>query len=194
MTNTPEKPTPAPAPVREAEGERDEAFLRRWSRRKHAARMEERAAPPAAAEQIEPPQPREKILTDADMPPIESLNEQSDFSMFLSSGVSEALRRQALRKLFTLPSVNQRCPLDSEWYDCRNTEALGNIITHDMREEMAREAQKLKDAALSALSGDTTAEPVTTSADGAAKATPAPESSGAAAEGRSDSGDEGSTA
>lgn len=193
MTNTPEKPTPVP--VREAEGERDEAFLRRWSRRKHAARAEEPAATPARAERVEPPQPPEKILTDADMPPIESLNEQSDFSMFLSSGVSEALRRQALRKLFTLPSVNQRCPLDSEWYDCRNTEALGNIITHDMREEMAREAQKLKDAALSALSEEnTSAEPATTSADSMAKTTPAPESGGAAVDGENNSGDEGSTA
>lgn len=192
MTNTPEKPTPAP--VREAEGERDEAFLRRWSRRKYAARAEEPAATPVPAEQVEP-QPPEKILTDADMPPIESLNEESDFSMFLSSGVSETLRRQALRKLFMLPSVNQRCPLDSEWYDCRNTEALGNIITHDMREEMAREAQKLKDAALSALSEEnTSAEPAATSADSMAKTTPAPESSGAAVEGRNDSGDEGSTA
>ena len=38
--------------------------------------------------------------TDADMPPLESLSADSDFTGFLSPKVSESLRRAALRKLF----------------------------------------------------------------------------------------------
>lgn len=142
--------------------EREESFLRRWSRRKRETTASE-ATPVVEASDAASDAPisttAEKILTDADMPPIESLDERSDFSVFLSSGVSEGLRRQALRKLFMLPSINQRCPLDSEYYDCRNLEPLGDIVTHDMREEMRRAAEKLKDAAKSALSEDDAATP-----------------------------------
>lgn len=172
MSSTADK-TPDPSAERDGEGE--EAFLRRWSRRKHEARTVEAApavdsqAPEATPLQTEATQPPVKVLTDADMPPIESLDEKSDFSMFLSSGVSEALRKQALRKLFLLPSINQRCPLDSEYYDCHGYEPLGNIITHEMREEMEREAQKLKDAAMSALIDDKQA-PADTVATAAADA------------------------
>jgi len=42
-------------------------------------------------------------LTDADMPPIESLDEDSDYAQFLSPQVGTGLRRRALRKLFRLP-------------------------------------------------------------------------------------------
>ena len=37
------------------------------------------------------------------MPPIESLDEDSDYAQFLSPQVSTGLRRRALRKLFGLP-------------------------------------------------------------------------------------------
>lgn len=148
MTRVPNKrehadPTAAP------ETKPEEKFLHRWSQRKHEARTSAGEIVPAApVSATEPGAPAPaKVLTDADMPPLESLDENSDYSLFMSSGVSEALRRQALRKLFLLPSINQRCPLDSEYYDCRNLEPLGNIITHEMREELEREAQKLKEAA-----------------------------------------------
>lgn len=133
-----------------------DSFLRRWSRRKQEARVGQNGSPltessaPATPEKVltdSAPAAPEKVLTDADMPPIESLGEKSDFSMFLSPGVSDALRRRALRKLFTLPSVNQRCPLDSEYYDCHGYEPLGNIVTHEMREEMERAAQQLRASA-----------------------------------------------
>ena len=86
------------------------------------------------------------MLTDADMPAIESLGTDSDYSPFMSPGVSEELRRKALQKLFRLPQFSQRDPLDGEYYDCHGYEPLGDVITYDMREEMAREAQKLKEA------------------------------------------------
>lgn len=143
MSNTSGKPE-SPPPQAEPDGDREEAFLQRWSRRKHEA-AQTPPAPAPAAEIVAPPEAPEKIVTDADMPPIESLDESSDFSVFMSAGVSEALRGLALRKLFLLPSINQRCPLDSEYYDCTNLQPLGDIITHDMREQFAREAAKLKE-------------------------------------------------
>ncbi len=134
---------------------RDEGFAQRWSRRKQAARANPAIAseapsadsPPLPA--VEAPPPR--VLTDADMPPIESLGEDSDFSGFLSAGVSEALRRQALRRLFTLPGLSERCVLDSEFYDCTRLEPLGNIVTHEMREALEREAERLAEQARAAL-------------------------------------------
>jgi hypothetical protein len=136
-----------PKPLAEADERRDETFLRRWSRRKQEARAQ---SVPAPANEAVPAPPA---------PAIDSLTADSDFSVFMSPGVSETLRRLALRKLWSLPEFNERCPLDSEWYDCRNLEPLGNVVTHEMREALEREAQKLKDAAVSALRDETRVAP-----------------------------------
>lgn len=149
MSESREKPDATSANT--AGDDEGETFLHRWSRRKHEARAQPPASPAPQAPPEQDPKPPERILTDADMPPLESLGEDSDFSMFLSAGVSEHLRQRALRKLFTLPSINQRCPLDGEWYDSHGYEPLGNIITHEMREAMEREAEKLKQSAMETL-------------------------------------------
>jgi hypothetical protein len=138
--------------VPSAEADTDERFLRRWARHKQEARTEAERMPAAAPSAQTPP--AQPVLTDADMPPIESLNEESDYNLFLSAGVSEALRRQALRKLFTLPSVNRRDPLDSEYYDCHGFEPLGNVVTHEMKEELEREAQKRAQELKTAMAQD----------------------------------------
>jgi len=140
-----------------------EGFARRWSKRKQAARAGmEVDAPPAEQPLPEPIAPPAPVLTDKDMPPIESLTEDSDVSGFFSPGVSEELRRLALNKLFHLPSFNTRCPLDSEYYDMANLTPLGSIITHDMREQWAREAAQLAEKALDkALDGKDAATPAT---------------------------------
>lgn len=154
------EPLPAPA------GD-DENFLRRWSRRKHEAEVGEGpGAPPAPAPVAEQESPPAPVLTDADMPPIESLTPDSDFSGFMSPGVSEALRQQALRVLFRSPALNIRCPLDSEYYDCANMTPLGSIITHEMRDEMEREARKK----LAALGREVLADESAAGAGGAAMA------------------------
>jgi hypothetical protein len=142
MARDPERPTSEREP--NAEG-----FVRRWSRRKEQTRraQETRAAPTAASPPAAAADEAPRVLTDADMPPLESLDEKSDFSLFLSPGVSEELRRLALRKLFRLPQFNERCPLDGEYYDCTNLEPLGSIVTYDMREEMKRAAEKLAETA-----------------------------------------------
>lgn len=142
----------------------DEGILRRWSRRKHEARRDqEQTGQPKAADSppAEPsasaPAP-ERVLTDADMPPLESLDEDSDFSLFMSPGVSEALRQAALRRLFRSPRLNQLCELEGEYFDASGFQPLGNIVTHEMRAELEREAEKLKDRAERALGDELTAD------------------------------------
>jgi len=146
--------------------EKGEGFLRRWSRRKHEVQAQPaEAAPPSPLHDPAPSEPP-RILTDADMPPIESLDAHSDFSMFLSPGVSEELRQRALRKLFALPEINRRCPLDGVWYDCHGYEPLGDIITYDMREEMERAARKLGEAVERSLADNDAAPSGTAGATG----------------------------
>ena len=85
-----------------------DSFLKRWSSKKQAQReagVDADTAPlieSETANQSEPSLDTENQLTDADMPPLESLGEESDYSGFLSPEVSEALRKKALRKMFHL--------------------------------------------------------------------------------------------
>lgn len=125
----------------------DEAgdFLARWSRRKLEARTgsiddsaevlqteEPQAVPPVAA-------PPERELTDADMPPLDSLTADSDFTPFMSPGVSDGLRRLALRKLFSQPAFNITDGLNDYDEDFTQFAGLGNIVTHEMKRLLRRE-------------------------------------------------------
>jgi len=128
-----------------------DSFYGRWSRRKQQARgavpatTEAAVADPgaAAAGATPPPAPPAPQLTDADMPPLESLNEDSDYSGFLSTGVSEALRNKALRKLFLSPQFNIVDGLDDYCEDFTNFEVLGDIVTADMEYEREYEARRI---------------------------------------------------
>ena len=104
----------------------------------------------------EPAAPAERIdartgkpideLTDADMPPLESLGPDSDFSAFWSSKVSDALRQAALRKLFHAPQFNKICLCAEYSDDYTNFTPLGDVVPHDLKRALAREAQQLLDA------------------------------------------------
>lgn len=133
--------------------ETDAGILSRWSQRKLQARQQQKVgdsepleedaglqAEPTAA-QIES-SAEAVILTDADMPPLETLNETSDYSAFMSSGVSDALRKMALKKLFHTPLFNVRDGLDEYDEDFTRFEALGDMITSDMRHQIELEAQR----------------------------------------------------
>ncbi|MBV2262630.1 MAG: DUF3306 domain-containing protein [Thauera sp.] len=108
-------------------------FLSRWSRRKLAAVAQAEAAPPVAGESPAALQPgaAEPLAAapaapegaaeagalpvgavEASLPAVESLSLSSDFTAFLKEEVSEALRRKALRKLFSDPHFNQMDGLD----------------------------------------------------------------------------------
>jgi len=96
------------------------------------------AAPVAAdGARAEPP-------ADTDMPAVESLDENSDYSGFLSPRVSEQLRQAALRKLFHGSKFNVIDGLDDYAEDYRSFAPLGNIITAHTRHRMEVEAERMK--------------------------------------------------
>jgi len=124
-------------------------FLQRWSRRKAQAR-EETPQPVPSAEPVEAAplpvdEPEAPPLTDADMPPVDSLTEESDVSGFFSPGVSDKLRRMALRKVFSLSIYNVRDGLDDYDEDFTFFEPLGDTVTADMRHRQEREEQKQRE-------------------------------------------------
>ena len=122
----------------------EEPILTRWSRRKQLAaqsKIEEQkldGEPPITSEVTTPEVIEYK--TDADMPPIESINEQSNLSDFFSPKVSEALRKQAFRKLFHLPAYNITDGLNDYDEDYTQFTSLGDIVTAEMRHQIKQEA------------------------------------------------------
>ncbi|MGI9317276.1 MAG: DUF3306 domain-containing protein [bacterium] len=97
------------------------------------------------------------VLTDDDMPPIETLDEHSDYSGFMSPGVSDTLRKLALRKLFASAGFNIRDGLDDYDDDFTNFEPLGDLITSDMKHQ-AEMAEKRKREAEEKEAADKLAE------------------------------------
>lgn len=137
----------------------DEGFLSRWSRRKlnpETSRPDEVQKFPdgqaplveAGVDAVQKPlvesEEQPPVLTDEDMPPIESLHENSDFTGFMSPGVSDELRKLALRKLFSGAAFNVVDGLDDYDEDYTSFEKLGDIITSDMRYQMERIANSLE--------------------------------------------------
>ncbi|MFU8896129.1 MAG: DUF3306 domain-containing protein [Gammaproteobacteria bacterium] len=120
-TDVADAPVPAPAPVDPASAARHDA----------AGESEAETLPPG----------------DEDMPPIESLTEDSDFSGFMSPRVSAALRKQALRKLFRSSKFNVISELDDYTEDFRNYPALGDLVTADMKHAAQRLLEKQLQAA-----------------------------------------------
>ncbi|MBC7906610.1 MAG: DUF3306 domain-containing protein [Rhodospirillaceae bacterium] len=70
-------------------------FLSRWSRLK--AEAKEETPPPAPVEAEQPP----GELAPPELPPVETLTKDSDFSAFLQAGVPEAIKRAAMAKLWS---------------------------------------------------------------------------------------------
>lgn len=121
------------------------SFLTRWSERKRLVDGDQgerqNKLPDSTAQAASEP-----TLTDSDMPPLESLDEHSDFSPFFSPGVSEELRRLALRKLFRLPRYHVRDGLDDYDDDYTRFGELGSTVTAEMRHRAEVEARRLAEA------------------------------------------------
>ena len=146
----------------------DATFVSRWSRLKHeSARLPETEADVdttvlsstnmAATGQADATSPGkhqqnsgagEAVLTDKDMPDIETLTPESDYTDFLSPGVSEGLRKLALRKLFLSEVFNIRDGLDEYDGDYTHFEKLGDTVTADMRHQFELEAQRKAEQSL----------------------------------------------
>ena len=140
--------------------ENKEGFVSRWSRRKQQVAEEKiesenidentsNVTKQDFESDIDPEILKaEKIealnkLTDEDMPDIETLDEHSDFSGFMSTGVSEGLRRMALKKLFMGASYNIRDGLDEYDGDYTKFEKMPkDMITTDMKHMAKVEARK----------------------------------------------------
>ncbi len=129
-----------------------EPFLARWARRKEAVReaeheeapspdvlspAEEQALAPSEDATTQSTEP-ERVLTDEDMPDIESLTPDSDVSGFFSPGVSEALRKKALRKLFHTSRFNIKDGLDDYDDDYTLLQPLGDTVPWDMKRQQER--------------------------------------------------------
>lgn len=137
-----------------SEAKQEGGALGRWSRRKAQAmqaedsdvELEEATVGTdllnVEEQVVEPPAP----LTDKDMPPLDTLNEDSDYSGFLSPNVSEALRKQALRKLFSSTIFNCVDGLDDYDEDFTSFEPLGDLVTADMKHQMEMEAKRKAEA------------------------------------------------
>jgi len=132
------KPTGPEADL--AEPNADENFVDRWSRLKSVPPEESAVEmlPAKQKEQIEP------APTDADMPPIDTLTADSDYSCFMSPAVSEPLRRLALRRLFHGMEFNQRDGLDDYDDDFTDFTKLADILTSDMRHRIEQESKQIK--------------------------------------------------
>ena len=85
------------------------------------------------------------VLTDADMPPLETLDGHSDYSGFMSSGVSPELRRRALAQLFRSPHLNVSDGLNDYDGDFTGYRPLGDLVTADMRRRLARAVERLSE-------------------------------------------------
>ena len=190
----------APAAPADEEQKGEESFLTRWSRLKARDKTPEAEPPPvaradapaeaplaeaqpgpASGAEVEPP-------GDEDMPPLESLTPDSDFSSFMSPRVSAGLRKQALRKLFRSAKFNVISELDDYIDDYRNYPALGDIVTSDMKHAAARLLKKQMEAAQAAAADDAAAGTAAgcaatpDSTDAAAGSAPSPEAHADAAD------------
>ncbi len=98
-------------------------FLSRWSRRKRGEELPEPEFSPEPVPSLEAqpepeaaaaPEPEFDIST---LPPIETLDASSDFSVFLKPGVPHALRTAALRKAWLADPLirDYMSPLDYAW-------------------------------------------------------------------------------
>ena len=142
----------------------NEGFMSRWSRRKQEVELESRPEvleeaaalkvdesselkaeePEKTAEEIEEERLAElNALTDVDMPDVETLDEGSDYSGFMSTNVSESLRKIALQKLFHGKCYNIRDGLDEYDDDYTKFEKLDpSTITADMKHMFEVEAKR----------------------------------------------------
>ena len=129
------------------EGQAEPDFVSRWSRLKHESNQapqqtEDHPAISGDAASVSDTTDNRQVLTDADMPDINSLTFDSVFSDFMSPGVSEKLRKRALRKLFHNDVFNIRDGLDEYDGDYTQFEKLGDIVTSDMHHQMEMEARR----------------------------------------------------
>jgi hypothetical protein len=114
-------------------------FGQRWSQRKHQQADKTaaaRAQTPLPIQHESPP----VLRTEQELPPLESLHEDSEVSMFLDEGVSESLQRLALRRLFHMGKFNICDGLDDYADDYSVFNPLSDIV--QARQQLQRLSQQ----------------------------------------------------
>lgn len=178
-----------------------ESRMARWSRLKQEARSENDESPAVAeaektaalAPVAAPPDAADGEKNDPlkDLPPIESLGKDSDYSMFMREGVPDDRRAEALQKLWTSdPAFREAFPFEMHMEDYHATfrpiDALRDTIYKAGRGFLTPEdivASSGEEAEKTAVAEKTEEETVvdrtdaTGPGDDAAGALPAPESS-----------------
>ena len=139
----------------------DESFLGRWSRLKRTEQSHANAPDPSQEATVTEPtseplttdtatHPKidsdREALTDADMPDIESLDQDSNFAQFLSEGVSDTIRQQALRKLFHLPEFNLRDGLNDYDGDFSQIPSMTAEVAKQIRNWVNKHQDELEEA------------------------------------------------
>ena len=142
----------------------EDSFLARWSRRKHEAEhgrpteeSDATVAPDAQADAgdvddeasgaAEQTASADAEAAEADLPHPDTLDRDSDFSVYLTKRVSSAFRRAAMRRLFSAPEFNVRDGLDDYDEDYTQFQSLGDTVTAHMRHHTERLRQREQDKA-----------------------------------------------
>ena len=134
-----------------------EAFLSRWSRLKQGqAREVTQPAVPAASDDKETQAPA--------LPPVDELTPESDFAPFMHPKVGEAVRRVALKKLFSDPRFNVPDPYEAYSGDWTGGDPISEELLKTLNqartvlfreeEEQAKKDADKKDAETQAASAD----------------------------------------
>ena len=113
----------------------EENFLSRWSRRKagEASAASAEAKPgdaPAETPAAAPQKPEEEPFDLSQLPSIESLGRESDYSMFMHKAVPEDLRLKALRRMWTSdPALAAPELMDIHAWDYTGNEGIKPLVT-----------------------------------------------------------------
>jgi hypothetical protein len=138
-----------------------EDFLRRWSRLKHAQAAEKPAERPEEKKAAEAPP--------APLPPVDTLTPDADFTGFMQPKVEDALRRAALKKLFSDPHFNIPDPFEAYSGDWTGGEPIppemlatlnqAKTLLFDKQEEEPQEEPKQEQAKADEKVAEKTDEP-----------------------------------
>lgn len=117
-----------------AKGGAERFSLSRWSRRKLAAAAEAPAPGPVSAPAVVPaPAPGVSgPPAPVELPPVESLTFDSDFTAFLRPGVDDRVKRAALKQLFRDPRFNIMDGLDTYIDDYTKADPIPADILADL--------------------------------------------------------------
>ena len=97
-----------------------ETFLARWSRVKRESDLPEKQDPEQSAAPA--------------LPPVDELKPDSDFSAFMHPKVEDALRRVALKKLFSDPHFNVPDPYEAYSGDWTVGEPIGEELLAQLKQ------------------------------------------------------------